>query len=191
MHPRLAVAQIALATALLVAPAASAQRGPPDGSITTAGQARGVQTIRIYSANNVWLQISEVVAVERGSEANVAAASRRARASAPNRYTGEAQPSHAIDEAQPYVRPFGDRRGIYHSGVEGRDAWLEIALARPTDLSRLSLYGRLDCCAERDIYRYELRDARGQMVETGMIRADNAAHVGTVLFGGGFGGGRR
>ncbi len=178
MKARLAFASLA---AVLAATTAAAQRGPPDGMVTSAGPARGVATIRLYSANNVWLQVSEVVAIERGSEVNVAGASQRARVNAPNRYNGDAQASHAIDEAQPYVRKFGDSQGMYHSGVEGRDAWLEVTLARPTELSRLSVYGRLECCAERDIYRFELRDPRGQLIETGMIRADNAAHAGTVL----------
>ena len=155
--------------------------GGPGGG-PGAGAIAGVEMIRITNAKNVWLQVAEVVAIEQGTGANVASVNAGARAFAPNQYSPTAGPRNAIDGVQPLARSDSARPGIYHSGVEGAGAVLEIALARPANLTRLTIHGRTDCCAERDVYHYALIGRRGALLRVGTILADNREHAGSISF---------
>jgi hypothetical protein len=148
-----------------------------------AGQVVGAQSVRITNAKGTWLQVSEVVAIDAHTGANVAASANGGWASAPNEYEpGPAPASNANDEAEPFAHGFYDVPGIYHSGGEGAGNYLDVNFAQPTDLAALTIYGRTDCCSERDVYRYEIRNGAGVVLRSGIIRADNRAHSGTAKF---------
>ncbi len=171
---------VAALVALLSATAADAQFG--EGPRMRAGPAFGAASILIFNSKRTWIQVSEVVAIERRTGVNVAAARNGAHASARNQYAPNSGAENAIDSAMPPARSFHDRPGIYHSGTEGPPAELEITFAHPADLSRLTVYGRTDCCSDRDVYRFELLDRHGRILQSGVIAADNRDHAGTVMF---------
>lgn len=172
----------ALGATLLAGGAAHAQFG--QGPQTQAGPVRGASTIVITSAKGTWLQVAEVTAIETGTGLNVTLARNGAHARAHNQYQPGSGAGNAIDAALPPARSFYDHPGIYHSGVEGPGAVLEISLAHPTDLKRLTLYGRTDCCSDRDVYRYDILDQRGRRLQSGVLDAANRDHAATVTFDG-------
>ncbi len=68
---------------------------------------------------------------------------------------------------------------IYHSGTTGGDQFLQIDFASTT-LASLTIYGRTDCCHERDIYNYAIYSG-ASLLTSGTL--DTTAGVsGTVTF---------
>jgi hypothetical protein len=153
----------AAAACMLVGAAANATPGP-------------ITSIRINNAEPSWLQVSEVIAIQTGTGTDVALASQGATATASSNYGGSDSPAYAIDGVGPSSYPY-----IYHSaGADGSD-WLLITLASGFNLSSLTIQGRTDCCANRDLYNYQLFNGTS-MVGSGLLDARNGAHSATVTF---------
>ena len=76
------------------------------------------------------------------------------------------------------VKPAGYPQ-IFHSGCGGGD-YLKIDFANPSPIDTITLYGRGDCCQNRDLYSYELFNG-SVSVGTGTI--DARAGSGSVQIG--------
>ena len=135
-------------------------------------------SVRITNAIPTWLQVAEVQALSFGA-VNVAAASNGGTAlgSAEYENNGFATPDKAID---------GDTGGnyfsdfIYHSGTTAGDQFLTVTFAAPTTLSSLTVFGRTDCCNDRDSYKYEIFGINGVLLTSGTV--SGVGGPGTVTF---------
>ena len=138
----------------------------------------GADTITITNAISTYLQVAEVVATQAGTGADVALASNGATATAPDQYSGSSGPANAID-GNLGGNYYTD--GIYHSA--GYPGSLTVTFAAPADLSSLTLYGRTDCCGDRDVYNVVIDNAAGAQIYSGTLDATGASHSATVSFG--------
>ena len=118
----------------------------------------GVSSIQISNTNGTWLQVAEVQAFNM-SATDVALASLGATASAPSTWDGNSLPGKAIDGSTNGVFP-----NIFHSGSTGASQILKITLASIQELTSLNIWGRTDCCSDRDIYNVSFFDAAGAVL---------------------------
>ena len=140
----------------------------------------GADTIKISLASGPnYLQVAEVVATQSGTGTDVALAANGATASAPNQYAAAA-PGYAID-GNVGGNYYTD--GIYHSAGAAGD-YLLVTLAAPANLSSLTIYGRTDCCTDRDNYQVVIDNAAGQQIYSGVLDGTQNPVV-TVNFPGG------
>ena len=137
----------------------------------------GADTITITNAIGTYLQVAEVVAIQAGTSTDVALASNGATASAPDQYASNSGPANAID-GNIGGNYYTD--GIYHSA--GYPGSLTITLGAPADLSSLTLYGRTDCCTDRDVYNVVIDNAGGHQIYSGTLDATGASNSATVTF---------
>jgi hypothetical protein len=118
----------------------------------------GVKTIEIKNALNTWLQVAEFSAFNTAS-VNMALASNGAIASAPDHWDNISPPSNAID---------GDTSGsfpnIFHEGNNFSHDTLTITLASVQELLSFQIWGRTDCCSDRDMYDVIFKDAQGAVL---------------------------
>jgi hypothetical protein len=136
----------------------------------------GADVIEISNAVGTPLQISEVLATQAGTGIDVALASNGATASALDQFVDgvhDAGPQNAIDGIYP-TGFYTSNPGIYHSATNG--GLLTITFAGPVDLSSLTIYGRSDCCSERDVYNVRIFDISSQLLYSGTI--DGSAALG-------------
>ena len=161
-------------TRLLVAVAAGALVAVPASAVTVVG----ATTLVIRNAIPTWLQVAEVQAVTFGA-VNVAAAANGgvATASGPT-YDAFASADKAID---------GNTGGgyytdtIYHPASSDGGQFLQVDFAAPSTLSSLTIFGRADCCHDRDTYTYAIYGATGGLLASGRLDA-TAGPSGTVTF---------
>jgi hypothetical protein len=123
-----------------------------------------VASLTITSANATWIQVAEVQAFEALTGTNVALASNGGVATAPNTYDGTL-PAAAIDGIAPQSYP-----NIYHSAGTPAD-YLTVTFAGTFDLASLTIFGRADCCRERDVFDFALHDAAGGLLYSGTLDA--------------------
>ncbi|MFT5693452.1 MAG: hypothetical protein ACI92E_002792 [Oceanicoccus sp.] len=124
-----------------------------------------VSEIRISSAVNSWLQISEFVAWSTNTDLALSSAS--ATVSATDFYLGakscnsnSSEASCAIDGAS-----FVDYPNIFHGdNVGGFNTVLTIMLAAPSTIDWIEVFGRNGCCQGRDVYDISFFDAAGKMI---------------------------
>lgn len=119
----------------------------------------GVTDIRITSAVPSYLQISEVSALKTGPGTDLAEASAGAVATTGNLIVGTSGPENAIDGIGPAAYP-----NIFHSLSDAPTEYLNIALANPSELDTLTIFGRSDCCDWRDVFDVELLGASGAVL---------------------------
>ena len=138
----------------------------------------GAHSVHVTSANNTWIQISELQAFDF-SNVNVALAANGGVATAPNLYHPLSVPANANDGVFPQAFPF-----IYHSGTGGSTDFLNITFAGAHTLASLTIYGEGDpaCCSFRDIFNIDIRDAAGKSLYAGTLDAFNASHSASVSF---------
>ncbi len=147
-------------------------------SLPSFAQVVGVQTIDIFSSAPDWLQVSEVVATQYGTGIDVALATQGATATAIGSIWPGSSPSYAIDGVAPASFP-----NIYHSGTSDGSTYLQITLASPASLDSLTIYGRTDCCSNRDIYNVSLLNSSGGVVYQDFgANANNDSHSVTLNF---------
>lgn len=144
-----------------------------------AGGLAGVKDIRVsrtHSDNDI--QVVELQAIESASGANVALATRGAVATSSSMFWfGEPAPAKAIDgQYQDKSYP-----NMFHSSGRNKDDWLNISFDAPKELSSVTMYGRSDCCAYRDVYKLEFLGADGKLLHTAFLDAHNAAHKGSIV----------
>ncbi|MCK5829236.1 MAG: hypothetical protein KAH20_02935 [Methylococcales bacterium] len=100
-----------------------------------------------------YLQVSEVVATEKGTGIDLALSSAGATAIGESAWPNSSA-NYAIDGIKPAGYP-----NMYHPASGHYSSYLIILLDSPSDLASLSLFGRADCCSHRDRYNVELYDA--------------------------------
>lgn len=135
----------------------------------------GVKTIEIKNAkllgNDSWLQVSEFQAWNTAN-VNVALASNGATASAPDSWDGNSTPGKAIDGSTATNFP-----NMFHEGSPITFDTLTITLGSIQELNAFQIWGRSDCCSNRDVYDIWFKDSTGQTLYfVDNISADNQSH---------------
>lgn len=117
----------------------------------------GVKSIEVTNAINQWLQVAEVNAFNVG---NVdVASSGNALASAPDTWSGFSTPGKAIDGVTAGNFSLGQ---IFHEGQDFSHDTLTILFNDVQELISFSIFGRTDCCSDRDIYNIAFLGAAGE-----------------------------
>ena len=119
------------------------------------------------TSGDTYLQIAELLAYDFGG-VDVAYAGEYATVSALNQYSETSQPINAIDGV--YPRGYDSNPGIYHSAGTAGD-FLNVFFYAPANLSSLTIYGRTDCCAERDLYNVTIFNAAHELLYSGSLDA--------------------
>lgn len=121
----------------------------------------GVKSIeiknQIYMASQ-YLQVAEVAAFNTLS-VNVALAANGATASAPDSWEAASSPAKAIDGSTA-----GNHPNIFHEGGNLTHDTLTITLASIQELFSFQIWGRTDCCSNRDLYDVTFKDALGNVL---------------------------
>ncbi|MBC7684889.1 MAG: PEP-CTERM sorting domain-containing protein [Bdellovibrionales bacterium] len=136
----------------------------------------GVTDIRITKSagSTPYIQLTEVQAFQTGTGTNVALASNGGVASAPNEWYQLNAPASKTNDGQFANMNFPN---MYHSSGTATD-FLNIKFAVATELSSVTLFGRSDCCSERDIFNVSFLGAKGQVLFTQInANANNASHM--------------
>lgn len=142
------------------------------------------KSIKVTLAGGDQLQISELQAFDF-SNLNVAGSAAGGTASTNSVHSDfhggkSTAAANANDGALPYARNYGDDPTFY-TGID-ENAFLQIAFAAPTTISKLTIYGRIDCCSHRDIYNVSVFDANGGTLYSGVLDATGADHMASVSF---------
>lgn len=158
------------------------------GSVAHAATVVGATRITITSALPDYLQVAELLAFDFGN-VNVALGANGATATALSQFfdanAPQGGPAEAIDGIYPasYDYSFDPAApGVYHSGGAGPGEFLTVSFAAPTTLSSVEIYGRGDCCAERDYYNVTVYGANDAVLFTGQLDARTAGHA-SIAFG--------
>ncbi len=122
----------------------------------------GVKTIEIKNTFSTWLQVAEAQAFNMTS-VNMALSSNSAVATAPDWWSALSQPIKAIDGSILGNYNAGD---IFHEGNNYTHDTLTITLASIQELATFKIWGRTDCCSERDIYNVIFKDVQGNILYT-------------------------
>ena len=131
----------------------------------------GVKTVEIKNAIGQWLQVSEFQTWNTAN-VNVALSSNGASASAPDSWNSASSPSKAIDGSTLTTFP-----NMFHEGAPYTNDILTISLASAQELTSFQIWGRSDCCSERDIYDIWFKDASGRTLYfADNVNAANSSH---------------
>jgi len=141
------IKKVALAASLCLGMAANAHAGLV-----------GVKTIEIKNALNTWLQVAEAAAFNT-SGTNAALASNGGSASAPDFWSSTSSASKAIDGST-----VGSYPNIFHEGQNNTHDTLTITLASVQELLSFQIWGRTDCCSDRDMYDVTFKDGLGNIL---------------------------
>lgn len=135
----------------------------------------GVTDIRITktAGSTVYIQLTEVQAFQTGTGTNVALAANGGIAFAPNQWNGSSPASKAIDGQSANM----NFPNMYHSQGTAGD-YLKITFGMATELSSVTLFGRSDCCSNRDIFDVAFYGANGQLLYTQLgANATGSTHM--------------
>ncbi|MFS1702569.1 PEP-CTERM sorting domain-containing protein [Aestuariibacter sp. GS-14] len=129
--------------------------------------------------NNIgqYLQVAEVIALNMDLN-DVALGTAGAVASAPNQWDFRTSASNAID---------GNTAGnyglsqIYHNANGQFNTALTIAFSSVQELFSFQIFGRDDCCRERDVYKVTFFDANGDSLFSTIMDAKNGAEPTVIL----------
>lgn len=138
----------------------------------TAAHATVATSIKITSgkAGGDWLGIGELQVLSGG--VNVALASSGALVYGTGSYDAFTGPSKATDGIISTSYP-----NIYHSDGAGKSEYLLVKFTGAFDVSDIMIYGRTDCCGERNLFTYQLYEF-GQygdmLVGEGVLDARNS-----------------
>lgn len=130
----------------------------------------GVKTIEVSNAVPTWLQVAEVVA-KNTSGNDVALLSAGATASAPDTWSSASTPSKAIDGSTNGAFP-----NIFHEGNDGSWDTLTITLASIEELISIQIFGRTDCCENRDLFNVAFFDSSGNELYATLVDSRNKTH---------------
>lgn len=157
------------------------------GMVTASpAQATTALTLEITNALNTWLQVAEVKAFN-ASGTNVAAAINGGTAigALPGTWNFASTPAGAINGVIDSTFNFSPAPGdltMYHPSTEGGANALIITFASLSDITSIDIFGRADCCSNRDIFGYRLFDGTGAVVASGRLDASNPDHFASVSF---------
>lgn len=140
---------------------------PPPGS--TAGTATSI--VIKAGVNSPCIQIAEVEVYSGG--VNVALASNGGQASGSASFNGISNPDKTNDGVKPAGYP-----NIFHSTCSSGDT-LRIDFAAPVKVNSVTIYGRGDGFAERDVYDFELYSG-GTVSAQGRINATSGVGSATI-----------
>jgi hypothetical protein len=132
----------------------------------------GVKSVTITNAANQFLQVSEFQAFMNGT--NVALATSGAVATTTSgSWDANSTPGKAIDGAYSNL----NFPNMYHN-ANGTIGNLTITFAAVDNLDSFSIYGRSDCCSNRDIYNVSFFGVNGNLLYTAAsVDATNAQHM--------------
>ncbi len=133
----------------------------------------GVKTITVQNAIGQWLQVAEVAALNTSST-NVSLSSNGATASAPDTWDAASTPDKAIDGITAGSYGLGQ---IFHEGSPLTNDTLTITLASVEELLSIQIWGRTDCCSERDIYNVSFLDTAGGLLYSVRLDASGTSHT--------------
>ncbi len=156
---------------ILAIAAATAIAATSAGAVTVTGATK----ITITSAIPTWLQVAEVQAFNF-TATNVAAASNGGTVIGSSVYNVTTPAARAIDGVTGGNYYLGQ---IFHSGSPGGGEFLDISFAA-SNLSSLSIFGRTDCCNDRDVYNVTIFNAGGDTLYSGQLSA--VGQTATVTF---------
>jgi hypothetical protein len=152
--------------------------------LTIAGSASaglvGVKDIRVTktAGSTQYIQVSELQAFQTGTGLNVALAANGGVATGPSTWDANSLPSKAIDGQ------FADLSfpNMFHNLGAAPNEFLNISLAAATELDSLTIYGRSDCCSERDIFDISFFGVTGNLLymASGVDATDWSTHMATV-----------
>ncbi|MGK0372160.1 MAG: MSHA biogenesis protein MshQ [Glaciecola sp.] len=125
-----------------------------------------VKTIEISSAVGSFLQVSEVVAWGASSNSDLAL-NTSASVSATGFYQGNQSCNSSSSDASCVLNGVGAEGwpNIYHSNSSDNNEILTVTLDIASDISSIEVFGRNNCCAQRDIYNIRLFDEQGVLLE--------------------------
>jgi len=119
-----------------------------------------------------WLQVSEVIATQTGTGKDLSHISEGAIASNSSSFSKESNATNVISGVAPARYP-----KIFHSGRNDKNPTIKITLAVGSELDSITLYGRADCCENRDIYDLVLVDSTGKIIfQKSDLSASNSSH---------------
>lgn len=125
-----------------------------------------------------WLQVSEVVAVQSKTGADLALKSVGASSSSSSSYSKAANHSHVISGVAPDSYP-----RIYHSKTNDGSAWVKVTLNKASELDSVIIYGRANGHSSRDVYDVYLFNVAGKIIhKKAHLNADNQSHSVRVDF---------
>jgi hypothetical protein len=156
--------KLATVAALLTAAALAA----PASAVTLLG----LTSVTVKSSAPTYLQVAEFQAFQYGTGTNVALTGTATALSVWQ--NGPAVAALAIDGSTN-----GGYPNIYHSSGDGAGEYLTITFAAPVSLSGLTIFGRTDCCAFRDIYSVTAFNGT-TAIYTGTLNATTGS--GTISF---------
>lgn len=134
----------------------------------------GVKSVTITNSLNQYLQVSEFQAFQSGTGTNVALTSSGAVASTTSgTWDGNSTPGKAIDGAFSNL----SFPNMYHN-AQGTTGNLTITFAAVDNLDSFTIYGRSDCCSDRDVYNVAFFGANGNLLYTASsVDATNGLHM--------------
>ena len=129
-----------VATAAALAPVAHAQLS-------------GVESVRITQDADQWHQIAELLAFEQGTGTNVASQANGGTATASS--SGFSTTPGMANDGNTNGAYGGASGSLWHSGVDPDSAdavgqFLEVDFSSPRTISSVQIFGRTDCCQDRD-----------------------------------------
>jgi len=156
---------------ILAIAAATAIAATSAGAVTVTGATK----IQITNAVPTWLQVAEVQAFNF-SATNVALSSNGGLATGSSTYDGTTPAARANDGNTGGSYGSGE---IFHSGSPSGSEFLNITFGA-ANLSSLSIFGRTDCCNDRDVYNVTVFNAAGATLYSGQLSA--VGQTATVSF---------
>ena len=148
----------------------------------------GIKSVVIQVATTNWLQVAEIQALNTIGT-NVAATANGGVASSSGQYSGtgylvQSGAGNAINGTIGGNYFSGTAsQWIFHSDSTSTSEFLKITFASVQNLQSLSVFGRTDCCAARDVYKITLLNASNGVVATfNNQSANNAAHRAALTF---------
>ena len=158
-------------TFLLGAVTAAIIAAVPASAVTVVGATK----VTITNVANTWLQVAEVQAFNFASTNVALAANGGVATGGTGTWDATSTPGKAID---------GNTGGgfltdtIFHPGTEA-GGFLNVTFAAPTTLQSLTIWGRTDCCIDRDVYNVTIFGGN-TVLFSGTINA--VGQPGTVTF---------
>jgi len=144
----------------------------------------GVKTITIEpsksnkSNRGRWLQVSEVIAIESGSQKDLAHIANKATTESTSTYSNQSHGNNAISGVGPDRYP-----NIFHSGSRDKAPSLKITLKQSSQLDSITLFGRADGNSKRDIYDLTLHDKNGKTIlKRANLNASGSSHAVKIDF---------
>ena len=128
----------------------------------------GVKSIEITNASGgTWLQVAEVFA---NNMSNVNVALSGTASTNLGSYSAASSPNKAIDGSTNGAYP-----NIFHSAAQ-LGGVLTISLATIEELLSLQIFGRTDCCSERDLFTVSFLDQKNNLLYTTGADASGSSH---------------